>query len=139
MIIFSKCISEAIPGGEEGHVLILTPFFVLLRVPPITLIPKTGCSFYISFNSLGGISLIFIGTSRRVQLTWNCRLDISTSGSSRSSTSLVCEINFRKHHLLAWYTFTTNKIHSFLCWRSASNFLEANIADLNFGGRLKTK
>ena len=32
-------------GGQEGHVLILTPFFVLLRVPPITLIPETGCSF----------------------------------------------------------------------------------------------
>ena len=49
IIIFSKCISEAIPGGEAGHVLILTPFIVLLKVlkvPPITLIPKAGCSFW---------------------------------------------------------------------------------------------
>ena len=46
MIIFSKCISKSLPRGQEGHVLILTPFFVLLRVPPITLIPETGCSFW---------------------------------------------------------------------------------------------
>ena len=97
------------------------------------------CSFYISFNSLGSISVMFIGTSRRVQLARKCRLDVSTSGSSRSSTSLVREINVRKHHLLAWYTLTANKIHSFLCRRTATNFLEANIADLNFRGRLKTK
>jgi len=45
MITFSKCISEAVPEGEVGQVLILTPFFVLLRVAPITLIPETGCSF----------------------------------------------------------------------------------------------
>ena len=44
MTISLKCISEATPGGEEGHVLILTPFFVLLSVAPVTLIPETGCS-----------------------------------------------------------------------------------------------
>ena len=79
----------------------------------------------------------FVGTSRRVLLARNRRLDVSTRGSSRSSTSLVCKINVRKHHLLARYTLTANKLHSFLCWRSASNFLKANIANFNFRGRLK--
>ena len=46
MIIFSKCMSEAIPGGEAGHVFLLTPFSILLRVPPITPIPETGYSFW---------------------------------------------------------------------------------------------
>ena len=45
MTISSKCISEATPELEEGHVLILTPLSVLLSVAPVTLIPKTGCSF----------------------------------------------------------------------------------------------
>ena len=91
------------------------------------------CSFYISFNSLGSISLIFNGTSRRIQLARNCRLNISTCGSSKSSTSLVREINVRKHHLLAWYILTANKIHSFLCRRSASNFLCRCKLDTNCG------
>ena len=110
-----------------------------LEQNPDNLFANCICSFYISFNSLGSISLMFVGTRRRVLLARNCRLDISTSGSSRSSTSLVCEINVRKHHLLAWYTLTTNNIHGFLCRGHACNFLEANIADLNFRGRLKTK
>ena len=46
MIISSKCISVAEPEvGLEGHVLILTPFVVSVRVQPITLIPDTGSSF----------------------------------------------------------------------------------------------
>ena len=38
-----SCIAKR--GGVVGHVLILTPFVVLVRVQPITLIPNTGCSF----------------------------------------------------------------------------------------------
>ena len=48
---------------------------------------------------------------------------VCTSGNSRSSSSLIREINVRKHHLLTWYTLTANKIHCFLCWRSASILL----------------
>jgi hypothetical protein len=46
MIMFSKRISEAMPGYELGHVLILTPVVVFLRVQPITLTPNTGCSLW---------------------------------------------------------------------------------------------
>ena len=45
MIRFSKWISEAEPRYESGHVLILTPVCVFVRVQPITLTPDTGCSF----------------------------------------------------------------------------------------------
>ncbi|KAM1281735.1 hypothetical protein ACFX15_021860 [Malus domestica] len=46
MIISSKCISDAIPSeGEAGHVLILTPLDVLVKVQFLTLIPTTGSSF----------------------------------------------------------------------------------------------
>ncbi|KAM0988880.1 hypothetical protein FF1_012876 [Malus domestica] len=40
MIISSKCISDAIPSeGEAGHVLILTPLYVFVKVQFLTLIP----------------------------------------------------------------------------------------------------
>jgi hypothetical protein len=44
MIMFSKCISEAMSGYELGHVLILMLVIVFVRVQPITLTPNTGCS-----------------------------------------------------------------------------------------------
>ena len=46
MTTSSKCISKATPEGEEGHVLILTPLFVLLSVALVTLIPEIDCSFW---------------------------------------------------------------------------------------------
>ena len=46
MTTSSKCISEATPEEEAGHVLILTPLSVLLSVAPVTLIPETGSSFW---------------------------------------------------------------------------------------------
>ena len=46
MTISSKCILEATPKEEEGHVLILTPLSVLLSVAPVILILKIGCSFW---------------------------------------------------------------------------------------------
>jgi hypothetical protein len=46
MIMLSKCMSEAEPGEESGHVLTLTPVIVFVRVQPITLTPETGCSFW---------------------------------------------------------------------------------------------
>ena len=45
MTTSSKCISEATPEAEVGHVLILTPLSVLLSVAPVTLNPETGSSF----------------------------------------------------------------------------------------------
>ena len=45
MMISSKCILEAMPAGEAGHVFTLMPFWVLVRVLPVTLMPTTGASF----------------------------------------------------------------------------------------------
>lgn len=45
MTRFSKCISEAVPEKELGHVLILTPFCVFVSVQSTTLTPTTGSSF----------------------------------------------------------------------------------------------
>ena len=44
MTISSKCISEAVPWWEAGHVFTLTPFWVLVRVQFLTLMPTTGSS-----------------------------------------------------------------------------------------------
>jgi len=44
MIISSKLTFEATPLGEAGHVLILTPFSVFVRMQFLTVTPITGCS-----------------------------------------------------------------------------------------------
>jgi len=46
MIISSKCKSEAIPLGEDGQVLTLTPFIVFVRVQFLTVTPITGYSLW---------------------------------------------------------------------------------------------
>ena len=42
--ISSKCISKAVPWWEAGHVFTLTPFWVLVKVQFLTLMPTTGSS-----------------------------------------------------------------------------------------------
>lgn len=59
MIISSKCKSEAIPLGEAGQVLTLTPFSVFVRVQ-FLMTPITGCSLRYLPRSTGHVFNIYL-------------------------------------------------------------------------------